>query len=485
MQNGKVKVGLMAVGLSAYWGQFHGMREKCEHNHSLIAQKFSKAQTELVDLGIVDSEQLGRMASERFITERIDILFCNIMTYSASEYLAATVRELSIPVVLLNIQPRMALDWERVKGIGDWLSEGITCAAVPEATAVLMRLNKVFGTITGYMENDATVDNEINMWCMAAKVQNKLSKQNMGLFGRSFGGMMDLCVDETKIFEVFGTYIHHLDWQEIIDRANQADTEKINEQLKLMKRMFEMDSTIDKSDMDLIARTAAALMEMADKYNLHAYASHYEYEGPAEHKDLVASLNPALTLVMTQGVSSVPEGDMKAAIAMTILKTIAGNAMTAELYSMDFEKDICLIGHSGACDANIATEKAVLKMSEVLHGKKGKGYLAQFYHQPGPVTMLAMTQAADGSFYLVAAEGTSVDGPVLSLGDTNLRVKFPISVKQFVDQWCDEGPTHHGVLSNGWHIDYIAVTAKVLGLELRVITKENVNKHDIAEVENV
>jgi L-arabinose isomerase len=72
---------------------------------------------------------------------------------------------------------------------------------------------------------------------------------------------------------------------------------------------------------------------------------------------------------------------------------------------------------------------------------------------------------------LIAAEGVSVEGPVLKLGDTNLRVKFPIPMKDFVNKWSAEGPTHHGVLANGWHTNTLEIVAKVLGLELRIVTR--------------
>ena len=35
---------------------------------------------------------------------------------------------------------------------------------------------------------------------------------------------------------------------------------------------------------------------------------------------------------------------------MSILKTISGTGQTSEMYSIDFNKDICLIGHSGSGD---------------------------------------------------------------------------------------------------------------------------------------
>lgn len=472
MKKDKPTVGFMAVGLEPYWGQFEGMREDCQHHHDIMYRKFDSELVDIEDVGIIDSEPLARSAGDCFLEKKVDIVFCQMLTYAASVYIAPVVRELDVPVVLLNVQYKKSLDYGNVKGIQDWLSEGITCAGIPEATAVLMKLKKKYGIITGHMEEDDTVDKEIKLWCNAAKIKLELSKKNLALFGRPYAGMMDLCVDETDIFRKFGTYIHHLDWQEIIQAGEGITEEKIEQRMEKMKELFELHNGVSNQDIRYIARTAEGCLELVKKYHLGACATHYEFDAPENQVDLVAALNPAMTILMTEGIAGAPEGDIKAALAMVILKGVAGNAMTAELYSMDFNDDTCLIGHSGACDANISNQKAVLKMSSVLHGKKGKGYVAQFYPEPGPVTMLALTESEDGDYKLVAAEGMGVEGPILTLGDTNLRVKFPKSLRQFVNEWSMEGPTHHGVLAKGLHIDALKRVADVLGMELKVITKE-------------
>ena len=79
-------------------------------------------------------------------------------------------------------------------------------------------------------------------------------------------------------------------------------------------------------------------------------------------------------------------------MALSILKTIAGTGQLSEMYSIDFNVDICIIGHSGSGDADISTaRKPTMKIVDVFHGKTGGDYLTQFYPSTGPVTYLAIT----------------------------------------------------------------------------------------------
>ena len=60
------------------------------------------------------------------------------------------------------------------------------------------------------------------------------------------------------------------------------------------------------------------------------------------------------------------------------LVTISGTGQLSEMYSIDFNDDICIIGHSGSGDADISDKKPTMKIVPVFHGKTGGGYLTQF-----------------------------------------------------------------------------------------------------------
>ena len=87
----------------------------------------------------------------------------------------------------------------------------------------------------------------------------------------------------------------------------------------------------------------------------------------------------------------------------------------------------------------------------------------------GPVTILGVTQTADGRLKLVAAEGESIPGPTFRIGNTNSRIRFAAAPTEFFDAWCLEGPTHHVALGVGHQIGRVRKVADLLGLELAVV----------------
>ncbi len=107
-----------------------------------------------------------------------------------------------------------------------------------------------------------------------------------------------------------------------------------------------------------------------------------------------------------------------------------------------------------------------LRGKDIFHGKRGGGVAVEARVKTGPVTILTVAQTGDGRLKLLTAEGDSLPGPVLQIGNTFSRIAFALPPAEFIDRWCAHGPTHHSALGIGHVADRIAKVGRLLGLEV-------------------
>lgn len=468
----KARIGVFSIALGAYLPQFPQLVPEFQAQYENYKKMFPDT-VELIDGGMVTTKEQAQAAGDKFRAADVDLVMMQLLTYATSYNMLPAVKDLDVPVVLVNIQKKRVPDYDHAE-IPDWLGELYACGAVGEMVADLNRYGKRHAVITGVVEGgDPQVQAEINDWCIAAQVRRRFRDTNIAQIGRPYPGMMDLYIDESNLYRRLGLYTKQVDWEQMWAIAdNITDKAAIEAKVEDIHDTFEILGDYQESDIHEMAKYVVAFEQWVKDEKLGLIASHYNGYAQGKAGVLDSMLIPAFSMLIKQGTACAVEGDMKVAMAMSIMKTICGTGQLSEMYSIDFDDDICIIGHSGSGDAAISkAHKPTMKIVPVFHGKTGGGYLTQFYPPEGDITYLAITQDGDGKFKFVAAEGVNQPGKIFRFGDTNMRTAFSCGAREFVNRWSEAGPTHHMAAGIGHNIHTIEKVAKIMDVDLDVVVK--------------
>ena len=208
--NTKAKVGVFSIALGAYLPQFPSLVPEFEAQYEAFKKTIPDT-VEIIDGGMVTTKEQSMVAGDKFRAADVDIVFLQMLTYATSYNMLPAIRDLDVPVVLVNVQKLKALDYDHTD-IAAWLGEGYACGAVGEAVADLERAGKRHAVITGVVEGgDPAVQAEIEDWCKAAQVRRRFRDTNIAQIGRPYPGMMDLYIDETNLYNRMFLYTKQFD----------------------------------------------------------------------------------------------------------------------------------------------------------------------------------------------------------------------------------------------------------------------------------
>ncbi len=471
MSFNSVKVGLFGIGLDAYWPQFDGLENKLKSYLEIIHKKLERENVSVIDLGLIDNPEKAFEAGHTFRKEDVDIIFLHVTTYALSSTVLPVVMRAKVPVIVLNLSPEKAIDYDnfnslqdRTKMTGKWLEYCSACS-IPEIANVFNRTGIEFYQITGVLQNDSFVDSQINEWIQAAKVAHIMFHNRLGIMGHLYNGMLDIATDITQQIANFGGHVEIIEVDELTALREKVSEKEIENKIKEFYETFDIQQDCPKDDLKKSAETSVALDKLVYEKKLGSLAYFYKGSGVSQNEETISSIILGASLLTARNIPVAGEYEIKNVQAMKILDCFGIGGSFTEFYAMDYDNNIVLMGHDGPGHITIAEGKIKVRPLDVYHGKVGSGLSVEMSVKHGPVTIFSIAENKNGKLKFIIAEGESVPGPILEIGNTNSRYKFSIGAREFVEQWSKEGPAHHMAIGIGHIASKIIKLAKLLNIE--------------------
>ena len=466
----QLRVGLVGLGLEAYWSQFEGLEQRLLGYLGEVEQLISSEARVIVNLGLLDTQEKALEAAHRCRREEIEILLVYVTTYALSATVLPLIKRAGVPVVLLNLQPAAAIDYERFNAMenrtamtGEWLAYCSACP-VPEIANVLRRLDIPFHQVTGMLHDDPIVTRELEQWLRAAEVVHALAHSRLGLMGHYYGGMLDIATDLVQVSGRFGLHIEMLEVDQLSAFRRDIDDLALEQKVAELRAFFSVADDCSAAELTLAARTSIALDRLVAEMKLDLLAYFYKGSGVAENEDTISSIILGASMLTGRGVPVAGEYEVKNVIAMKIMDLLGVGGSFTEFYAVDFTEDLVLMGHDGPGHTRIAQEKIKVRPLRVYHGKVGAGLSVEMSVKHGPVTLLSVVEHPQRGFLLLIAEGKSVPGATLEIGNTNSRYRFDLGTREFLEAWNSHGPAHHCAIGLGHIASQLSKVASLLGL---------------------
>ncbi len=230
----ELKIGLFGIGLDAYWPQFPGLEDRLKGYGQQVARKLAKTPEKAV------------VAGHQFRQADVDLIFLHVTTYALSSTVLPVVRRAKVPVIILNLSPSTAIDYDWFNGLGDrtkmtgeWLAYCQSCP-VPEIANVFNRCRIPFFQVTGMLEDDPIAWNEITDWVEAARVAHTMEHNRLGVMGHYYGGMLDIYSDLTQQCAYFGGHIQIVEVDELAALRRQVSDPEIKKRVADFRDKFDV-----------------------------------------------------------------------------------------------------------------------------------------------------------------------------------------------------------------------------------------------------
>jgi L-fucose isomerase-like protein len=378
----------------------------------------------------------------------------------------AALRELDVPVLIWNAQ--------QIRTVG----AGYSMLAIVRNTGqigaqalanTLMREGRWFRVVSGYESSERTAL-ALGRFFRIVGAATAMRSARLLMAGEGFPLMTDVELDAEYLSRHLGPSVCHASRQELTDAFVNADVPRSAVEVDACRRNHSL-AELTPDELQRSVRLSQALDALVVKHDAHAGSLNCHGGNCLRNEQIGITACYALGVQNAAGRPFTCTGDLPTALAMLLLKRLAGASMYTEVQVMDEVREAIVIANSGEGEEGIRHPDAPARLvaNTNFAGIHGRGASFAYALRPGPATLLSLTPTPSGPkpFRLIAAEGEILPEPLPDAGALAGFFRFAhASLHVGYVRWLEAGPVHHAGTAPGHWANEITEVADLLRFEL-------------------
>jgi L-arabinose isomerase len=413
--------------------------------------------SEVISNGLVCTEEEAREAASDFTKAGVDgvVVAPSLAVFGALAW--AALEHSANPVCIWNAQPAPGIPSgynvaELIRNSG-----GLGVQALANTLA---RAGREFEVV--FSSGLECIPDKLLRWLRAAGVAAALRRARFGVIGSVFPQMTDVAMDRDNWpgapIAVVGASELTREFRDQSEAAVAAREAEI--------RRFPV-AEIGDDEIARSVRLSLALDAVVERFQLAGGAFNCHGENCLQNPEIGITACYAVSAQTSQGRPFSCTGDLPTAIALWILRQLAGCVIYGELDLVDPDKNLVLLANGGEGDFSAAVGPVSIAGNENFRGLHGRGASLRFDPFEGPATLLSFTPLARaGAYRMVMAEGELVRVELSRLGVFHAAFRFEqLCAETAFERWCEAGAVHHLAIAPGRWQGELKRVARISGFE--------------------
>ncbi len=471
----KPRVGLFMTAGDWFWeiagdltkSRFAGLAKIAEDAAAKVEKKLA-ATMEVVSSGVIRTAEAAIAATEKFRTAHVDmVVVCNLI-WSEDQPVHELLRRMpDVPLILWCYQIEGTLPDPM-----DEVELFKLCGPVGtlQNSGVIYKAGRDIGFVFGPSSDEQCLQ-ELNEYAQAARVAQDLRGATIGLLPHRYVGMMSTYVDEFRLATEVGPAIRHISVAEFKQRVDAVEDKKVKAFVDDLKQRFKILPEVTEDNLYQSSRISLGFAKLIEEMNLDGMAIQDLH--PELHE--VIGTRPCICVpeMYQRGCVVTMEGEIGLCLGMMCQRQLSGHSpMYVEVFSYDMEQNLIVAGHAGMHDADSLSRgddyEVVTNDYEYDQLNELKGVWRLFTAKPGRVTLLSLVDSKD-CFQMTIARGESLDIDQILFGNSNMNIRFDVSLREFFEQAARAGVTQHWAVAYGDTTSQLQKLAWMLGMRVVMI----------------